>query len=481
MAGVLPETWKSWNGFKRRKFVAENPGPAAVFFDEVIKAFICIILAYDPSAVSPESNGLFGRCNAYYAMVEAQGRGTLHCHMLVWIEGNPSPQVLRDRMRENPSFQGKMFLWLESIISCELPSTKEPVVETNGELKPPKMPDGWDDPRVHKKPEVVDMEEQEFVEAMLATVEVLATKSNWHVHRETCWKYLKPGEPRNDKTCRMRITGEVNPLTHVDPETESIILRRLHPRINNYNQLVIFLLRCNMDIKYIGSGEAAKALIHYVTDYVTKSALATHIGLSAVEYAIKKNGEKFAAVEKAKSGIENGTVDQVNRSLFTKTVMALMSKQEVSHQQVMSYLVGGGDYYTSHTFKPFKWGEVDRYIAGQEVTAAGRLNEADHNLDMDVDRPRADMDDDSPSASTGDHDGPHTYDVEAGAVDNENEAADDGIEQEVLLVISDNWVGVPTVVFEYPHRSHDEAFKDLSLWEHEEWVTKVTVTSEEKR
>jgi hypothetical protein len=273
-------------------------------------------------------------------------------------------------MRENPSFQGKMFSWLESIISCELPSTKELVVETNGELKPPKMPDGWDDPRLHKKPNVVDMEKQEFVDAMLATVEVLATKSNWHVHRETCWKYLKPGEPRNDKTCRMRITGEVNPLTHVEPETESIILRRLHPRINNYNQLVIFLLRCNMDIKYIGSGEAAKALIHYVTDYVTKSALATHIGLSAVEYAIKKNGEKFAAVEKDKSGIENGAVDQVNRSLFTKTVMALMSKQEVSHQQVMSYLVGGGDYYTSHTFKPFKWGEVDRYIAGQEVAAA---------------------------------------------------------------------------------------------------------------
>ncbi|KAJ7860952.1 hypothetical protein B0H14DRAFT_2268730, partial [Mycena olivaceomarginata] len=64
------------------------------------------------------------------------------------------------------------------------------------------------------------------------------------------------------------------------------LLRRLHPRINPYNSLMMFLLRCNMDIKYVGSGEAAKALVHYVTDYVTKSALATHVGLSAVEYAI---------------------------------------------------------------------------------------------------------------------------------------------------------------------------------------------------
>ena len=38
--------------------------------------------------------GLFGHCSAYYAMVEAQGRGTLHCHMLVWLEENPSPQQL---------------------------------------------------------------------------------------------------------------------------------------------------------------------------------------------------------------------------------------------------------------------------------------------------------------------------------------------------------------------------------------------------
>jgi hypothetical protein len=28
-----------------------------------------------------------------------------------------------------------------------------------------------------------------------------------------------------------------------------------------------------MDIKYIGSGEAARALVYYVTDYITKATL----------------------------------------------------------------------------------------------------------------------------------------------------------------------------------------------------------------
>lgn len=77
--------------------------------------------------------------------------------MLIWLEGNPTPQDLRDRMRASPGFQGKMLQWLESIISCELPSTTEPVIENDGPLLPPEMPPGWDDPRLHKKPDVQQM------------------------------------------------------------------------------------------------------------------------------------------------------------------------------------------------------------------------------------------------------------------------------------------------------------------------------------
>jgi hypothetical protein len=355
MGGLESEVWAKMTTFERMVFVAKNPGPAAQFFDEVMKAFIRIILRYDPRSEGDEGNGLFGRCMGYYGTVEAQGRGTLHCHMLIWLAGNPTPQALRDRMRTEPGFQTKMFAWLESIISCQLPSDTEVVIETDGPLKAPPLDPGKDDPRLHKKPTAATMTEEEFEANFRLTVEDLVIQSNWHEHRSTCWKHLKNGEPRTDKSCRMRIDGEVNPLTRLDPETESIILRRLHPRINNYNELVIFLLRCNMDIKYIGSGEAAKALVYYVTDYITKQTLGTHIGLSAVEYAIKSNSEKFQV------GPAHD-VAEVNRSLFTKTVMGLMSKQEMSHQQVMSYLMGGGDHYKSHSFKIVIWGDIERHI-----------------------------------------------------------------------------------------------------------------------
>ncbi|KAJ7889130.1 hypothetical protein B0H14DRAFT_2692395 [Mycena olivaceomarginata] len=51
---------------------------------------------------------------------QAQGRGTLHCHMLVWLEGNPTPQELRDRMRLNPEFQAAGWN-LSLVVSFPLP------------------------------------------------------------------------------------------------------------------------------------------------------------------------------------------------------------------------------------------------------------------------------------------------------------------------------------------------------------------------
>ncbi|KAJ7687297.1 hypothetical protein B0H17DRAFT_1136418 [Mycena rosella] len=73
MAGISSSDWAAMSDFQRHRFVAHNPGPAAIFFNEVISNFIRIILRYDPLATEESQNGLFGRCSGYYATVEAQG------------------------------------------------------------------------------------------------------------------------------------------------------------------------------------------------------------------------------------------------------------------------------------------------------------------------------------------------------------------------------------------------------------------------
>lgn len=121
------------------------------------------------------------------------------------------------------------------------------------------------------------------------------------------------------------------------------MLRQLHPWINNYNDVILFLLQSNMDVKYIGSGPAAKALVYYISDYITKCDLQVHAGIRLIQTAMQAHVEIFL-----NDGISS--MQFKDRNLLTKCVNSLMARQEISHQQVMSYLVGGGDYYTRHTF-----------------------------------------------------------------------------------------------------------------------------------
>lgn len=355
LSGQSESTFEDMDKFQRAKNVAQHPAAAAIFFDIMIKAFRDYILRY-----GREDPGVFGTCDAYFGTVEAQGRGTLHCHMLVWIKGNPNPQALRDRIAEDSSFKDAMFGWLESIIKCELPGM-EPMLgeEPSGPWPKPALDY---DTRATDAPFLEeDMSEQDherFQESFKHFVNDLAVACNWHEHKATCWKYLSDDEPHDDAHCRMRVDGTTRAFTELDEESSSILLRRLHPWINNYNDLVLFLMKCNMDIKYIGSGQAAKALVYYVTDYVTKGSLPLHLGLQSLCWAIRQNEAKYDGPEKVDADI-------IKRSLMVKVVNAMMGRQEISHQQVMSYLVGGGDSYTSHKFRTLYWGEFDRYLRSQ--------------------------------------------------------------------------------------------------------------------
>ncbi|EIM80172.1 uncharacterized protein STEHIDRAFT_68460, partial [Stereum hirsutum FP-91666 SS1] len=144
------------------------------------------------------------------------------------------------------------------------------------------------------------------------------------------------------------MNGYTRSFTELHPDTQEILLRRLHPWINSYNDVVIFLQRCNMDIKYIGSGVAAKAFAFYVTDYITKPGLPLYLALQALSWAVKQNDAKFIHRPDAPEL-------EIKRSLLTKIVNSMMGRQELSHQQVMSYLVGAGDCYKSHDFRVLYW------------------------------------------------------------------------------------------------------------------------------
>ena len=90
---LLPEEVPNY--WKQALLVARNPAVAAKFFNIYMKAFIHTLLSCNTNADHSEG-GIFAVVKGYYGCVEAQGRGSLHCHMLIWLEGGLNPDEIKN-------------------------------------------------------------------------------------------------------------------------------------------------------------------------------------------------------------------------------------------------------------------------------------------------------------------------------------------------------------------------------------------------
>ncbi len=105
---------------QRARIAAEHPVSCARYFDIVVLAFINCLLRY-----KKKGGGILGNVKSYYGCPEEQGRGALHLHMLVWIEGYTSPTELRRLMSEDPDFKAKFLAYLEQVIRQQSPFADE--------------------------------------------------------------------------------------------------------------------------------------------------------------------------------------------------------------------------------------------------------------------------------------------------------------------------------------------------------------------
>jgi hypothetical protein len=70
--------------------------------------------------------------------------------------------------------------------------------------------------------------------------------------------------------------------------------------------LLTYVLRCNTDVTCMWSGTALKAVIMYVSDYITKTSLKTHVMFEAVQCNVfDKNCDILASSLSEKEKHEN--------------------------------------------------------------------------------------------------------------------------------------------------------------------------------
>lgn len=96
---------------------------SARLFDRLIKSFLTVVLGFNPGKRLPTSDGgLFGHVKAYYGMVETQGRGTLHLHLILWLYGSPRTTTEFEwRRTDDPQYETSIMDYAESVVTNTLP------------------------------------------------------------------------------------------------------------------------------------------------------------------------------------------------------------------------------------------------------------------------------------------------------------------------------------------------------------------------
>ena len=153
----------------------------------------------------------------------------------------------------------------------------------------------------------------------------------------------------------MRMPRQLVPMSTIDPDTGRISMKRSDPWINNFNDYLIAAVRSNMDIKFIWSGSDAKALVYYITDYVTKMSLSFHDTLSLVQNSV-------TSMSNSANQTDSSSVVEKSRKLVLRCYNTLASQQELSGVQVASYLMNLDDHYTSHRFQGVFLIEIERHL-----------------------------------------------------------------------------------------------------------------------
>ena len=353
---------------ERMRSVCRNPVAGARFFNFMVETFIEDVLGVEAS----HHRGLYGDTAGYYGTVEQQGRLTLHLHMLLWIKGYLNPQELRDKIMNNDeAWKHRLYEYLESCHSGEFITGSH--AEVSERLEAERAKEGYVDPtqtlpdpppdkcRQNHDPQATTEASQckgckdlsNWEEKYKITVDDLLHRSNVHncgrgINRDgTRKKNKSSGSCMDNKwnKCKARFPRPTILKTAID-ECGTVCMKKLEAWLNTFSPLVTYILRCNTDVTSLSSGTAIKAVVLYVSDYITKSTLKTHTIFDSIKSVFQKNSEMIGGTLPSK---------EKARRFMTKIANLLSAKAEMGAPMICMYLLGNPDHYKSHEFIPFYW------------------------------------------------------------------------------------------------------------------------------
>ncbi len=332
----------------RVDLIANNPVAGARFFNFMTELFIKHVLG-----MGTDHSGAFGETSAYYGTVEQQGRLTLHLHLLLWIRNALSPQEIQSKLMDPSStFCQELLSYLEGahqgdyfngpqkdVLNMLTQATHEPSFRSPLEVLPESSPQPCvkEDCSLEGCHACADM--SSWWTYFRQTVDFVVAKT--HIHScgdNTNADGTKKKNQFDSKGCLANKWGKCKARfprlivkEHKVDDDGHIALRKLEAWINTFMPLLTYLFRCNTDVTSSRSGTAIKAVISYVSDYVTKPALKTHVIFEAIRSVFERNVDLLSSGETRK---------EKARKLIAKIINVLGIEMEIGSPFVCSYLLG---------------------------------------------------------------------------------------------------------------------------------------------
>ena len=314
--------------------IAGDPYAAAKFFHFMIKTILEQLFGITKTGDGhiQRREGILGTVKSYIGTVEAQGRGTLHLHLLLWLTNAPSSADMQHALT-HIDFRSKIQAYIKSVIRADIhtfntASILAQVPKESGITYSRPL-----DPRL-------------FAESSLELQEIkLARAVQLHqCSSTTCLKTIS-----GRLQCKRGAPFPLSPAEWVK-ETRDWGPKRFCAYLNNWNPTLMRSLRANHDLKLIMNGGETSAITWYITNYATKKQTRS----SNVSALLAKR-LAFHKLEEAKQA----DLTALNKRLIQRCANALTRDREFSILEIISYLMGWSDRYESHLYTNIYWDSVE--------------------------------------------------------------------------------------------------------------------------
>lgn len=310
--------------------IASDPYAASNFFHIVIRIVLEEVfqIRVKKGGHIHRSEGMLGYVNSYIGTVEAQGRGTLHLHLVLWLQDAPTAKEMKDAL-QSEIFREKIRQFIAVNIRADIDGADAQAIASMPREKEV----------AYSRP--VDPRNPDYATKLKTREKTLAKAVQLHrCSLKTCQRVIG-----NRVICKRRAPF---PLSSTDWMTAEGDWgpKRTCGYLNNWNPTFLNLFRSNHDIKLITNGKETKSITWYITNYATKKQQKSSntSALLAHRLAHHKRQEKKA-----------DNIIATNRRLIQRCANSLSRDQEFSAPEVVSYLMGWGDRFESHHYVSIYW------------------------------------------------------------------------------------------------------------------------------